>query len=585
MWFELLVPREVQLMIKAFRSLGFAAVCTLFAAAAGAQTTPSSSSSNTAPAQSSEGSRPATTTFVGDTGIWFVPIAETLPAGQWSVSGYRRSTNWVQGYTNVSDFAGTFAVGVAQRVELFGSFLADTRIDRDTAPVFIQTQPGFGGINTRYPFMNTPWTSDNVGDFYVGGKVSLFSEARQNPAAFALRATVKLPTADKAKGIGTGKIDVAFDAIVSKEAAKLVELSGYTGWEVLGNPTNVSGPTGALRWGTGVTFPSRNFLRVFAELDGNIPNQSTVTLTSPTPLPGLDLSQAPVTSSVEKITRATVGLTLQAKGGFFAGAGVSWNLPASTRNSAFSADTDVLGDYYDLQVRIGYHPGARAYVPPPAPAAPAPPPPAAPQNRPPTVRAQCDPCTVEVGRTSTVTGVGQDPDGDVLTYRWSAPAGTFQNAANAQTVWTAPQTEGPVPATVTVNDGHGGTASDSVTIQVVRPRPVVELNFEDVYFDFDRSTLRPEALRLLDDAVSRLQANPDKNIVIEGHTCSIGTAEYNLALGNRRATSVRDYLLSRGVSAGRMETRSYGEERPKYDNSREETRRLNRRAALVVKVQ
>jgi outer membrane protein OmpA-like peptidoglycan-associated protein len=142
-----------------------------------------------------------------------------------------------------------------------------------------------------------------------------------------------------------------------------------------------------------------------------------------------------------------------------------------------------------------------------------------------------------------------------------------------------------VPVTVAVNDGRGGTASDTVTIQVLRPPPVVELTFEDVYFDFDRSTLRPEALRLLDDAIAKLQANPDKSIVIEGYTCNIGTAEYNLALGNRRSTSVRDYLQSRGVAANRMETRSFGEERPKFDNAREETRRLNRRAALVVRVQ
>src|SRR5204863_4642070 len=180
-------------------------------------------------------------------------------------------------------------------------------------------------------------------------------------------------------------------------------------------------------------------------------------------------------------------------------------------------------------------------------------------------------------KTSTVTGEAQDPDGDMLRYRWTAPSGTFQNAADRHTLWTAPQQEGSVPVTVTVDDGKGGTASDSVTIQVLRPRPVAELTFEDVYFDFDRSTLRPEALRLLDDAVTKLQANPGRNIVIEGHTCSIGTAEYNLALGDRRAASVRDYLISRGVPAARMQTRSYGEEAPKYDNAREETRRLNRR--------
>ncbi len=54
---------------------------------------------------------------------------------------------------------------------------------------------------------------------------------------------------------------------------------------------------------------------------------------------------------------------------------------------------------------------------------------------------------------------------------------------------------------------------------------------------------------------------------IEGHTCNIGTAEYNLALGDRRANAVRDYLVSRGVTADRLRTVSYGEERPKYDNA------------------
>jgi OOP family OmpA-OmpF porin len=116
---------------------------------------------------------------------------------------------------------------------------------------------------------------------------------------------------------------------------------------------------------------------------------------------------------------------------------------------------------------------------------------------------------------------------------------------------------------------------------VTRP-PVRTYTFEDVYFDFDRYSLRPDANRVLDEAVSALSQDPTLRVQIEGHTCNIGTAEYNLALGERRATAVRSYLLSRGVSADRLTTISYGEEAPKYDNAREETRRLNRRAALVV---
>jgi peptidoglycan-associated lipoprotein len=114
---------------------------------------------------------------------------------------------------------------------------------------------------------------------------------------------------------------------------------------------------------------------------------------------------------------------------------------------------------------------------------------------------------------------------------------------------------------------------------------VKEYTFEDVHFDFDRYTLRPEAARVLDEAIKAMQANATLRIQVEGHTCSIGTAEYNLALGERRATAVRDYLTSRGISADRLTTVSYGEERPKHDNAREETRRLNRRAAMTVRLQ
>ena len=142
-----------------------------------------------------------------------------------------------------------------------------------------------------------------------------------------------------------------------------------------------------------------------------------------------------------------------------------------------------------------------------------------------------------------------------------------------------------LPVTVTVTcPTDNKTASASVNIQVVKP-VVREITFEDVHFDFDRYSLRPEATRALDEAIATLQANPNLTIEIEGHTCNIGTAEYNLALGNRRATAVREYLVSRGVSGDRLNTVSYGEERPKYDNNREETRRLNRRAALTVRLQ
>ena len=102
------------------------------------------------PRRPAEETRPATTTFNGDTGLWFVPTAEVLGKGQWSASVYRRGTNWVQGYTNVADFAGTFAYGIGDRAEVFGSFLVDTRIDRDIRPIF-GTDPAFGELHRSLP--------------------------------------------------------------------------------------------------------------------------------------------------------------------------------------------------------------------------------------------------------------------------------------------------------------------------------------------------------------------------------------------------------------------------------------------------
>ena len=79
--------------------------------------------------------------------------------------------------------------------------------------------------------------------------------------------------------------------------------------------------------------------------------------------------------------------------------------------------------------------------------------------------------------------------------------------------------------------------------------------------------------------------DPTLRLTVEGHTCNIGTTEYNLALGERRSAAVRDYLAGRGVNPNRLQAVSYGEERPKHDNSREETRRLNRRAAMTIRLQ
>ena len=80
-----------------------------------------------------------------------------------------------------------------------------------------------------------------------------------------------------------------------------------------------------------------------------------------------------------------------------------------------------------------------------------------------------------------------------------------------------------------------------------------------------------------------LQANPDTNVIVEGHTDDRGTREYNLALGERRAVAVKNYLISRGVDAERIKTISYGKERPAVVGANEAAWAQNRRAVTVVK--
>ena len=103
-----------------------------------------------------------------------------------------------------------------------------------------------------------------------------------------------------------------------------------------------------------------------------------------------------------------------------------------------------------------------------------------------------------------------------------------------------------------------------------------------MHFDLNQSVLRPDARTVLEQAAQTLKANPDVRIQIEGHTSSEASERYNQALGGRRAQAVRLYLVKQGIDASRLDTISYGEDRPKYDNSKEETRRLNRRAAMVI---
>jgi peptidoglycan-associated lipoprotein len=103
-----------------------------------------------------------------------------------------------------------------------------------------------------------------------------------------------------------------------------------------------------------------------------------------------------------------------------------------------------------------------------------------------------------------------------------------------------------------------------------------------VFFAFDRSDLDAEAIQTLKEQAAWLNAYKDAKVVIEGHCDERGTREYNLALGARRANSVKRFLISQGVSAANIKTISYGKERPAVEGSNETAWAQNRRAVSIT---
>lgn len=119
------------------------------------------------------------------------------------------------------------------------------------------------------------------------------------------------------------------------------------------------------------------------------------------------------------------------------------------------------------------------------------------------------------------------------------------------------------------------------------PAPPKEYRANDalkqIFFAFDKSDIRPADTKVLDASVAYLKANPEQLVLIEGHADERGTNEYNLALGERRAKSAMNYMISNGIEAGRITTISYGEERPVCTEHNEGCWSRNRNCTFLTK--
>jgi len=122
-------------------------------------------------------------------------------------------------------------------------------------------------------------------------------------------------------------------------------------------------------------------------------------------------------------------------------------------------------------------------------------------------------------------------------------------------------------------------------VPVPAPIPVVqkEIITLNLLFDLDKAVIKDEFIPVLEQAAKILNEDPAAQFTLSGHTCALGKDAYNQKLSERRAAAVKDWLVSNGIAASRLETVGFGESQPKYDNSKEESRKLNRRVEIQSK--
>ena len=239
--------------------------------------------------------------------------------------------------------------------------------------------------------------------------------------------------------------------------------------------------------------------------------------------------------------------------------------------------------------------GCKKKVPAPPPP---PPPPVTPVTPPPAPRAPvvaqftAEPSTIQRGESATLRW---EVSGDTTSVEISQGVGTVRSTGSQQVTPTSSTTY-----TLTVT-GPGGSVSSSATVSVVAPPPpppppppapaaapaqtleqVVSSEVQDAFFDYDKSDIRADARDALTRDASALKAIlsqfPNATIMVEGNCDERGSAEYNLGLGDRRATSAKEFLVSLGVPADRLKTISYGKERPQCTEATEDCYQKNRRA-------
>jgi peptidoglycan-associated lipoprotein len=139
----------------------------------------------------------------------------------------------------------------------------------------------------------------------------------------------------------------------------------------------------------------------------------------------------------------------------------------------------------------------------------------------------------------------------------------------------------PPPAPVAAAPRGGAAVAPPVALNLTAQQ-LFDRDMQPINFDYDKSDIRDDQKGKLQTATTYMKSNPNVRITIEGNTDERGSEEYNLALGDRRANAVKQYLASQGIAENRLSSVSYGEERPVCNAQTEECFQQNRRAAFRI---
>jgi peptidoglycan-associated lipoprotein len=183
-------------------------------------------------------------------------------------------------------------------------------------------------------------------------------------------------------------------------------------------------------------------------------------------------------------------------------------------------------------------------------------------------------------RPATTQAAAPAPTGAAGTTGAGAGTGGSGGGGSQQ---AQPGTQPGSDGSTTGSGGSGGSQTPGTTARPDVKTFAAEANLADVFFDFDKYDIRQMDAKTLEGNAQWLKSNPNHLVLIEGHCDERGTNEYNLALGERRAKSTMNYLVSQGVQANRITIISYGEERPACMEKTEQCWAKNRRAHFLVK--